>query len=340
VLGEGGFDPTVVVGGRLRAIGSGARLGTGTFLVAEADESDGSFLRLTPTIAVITNIDREHLDHWRGGIGEIQTAFVEFANKVPFYGLNVVCVEDPRTAEILPRLNRRVATYGLGPDVQYRVADVRAHDDWSLTFEVYERGFLLGRARLPVPGRHNALNAMAAVAVGRELEMKPASILRALESFAGVARRFELKGEEGGVLVVDDYGHHPNEIRAVLRAAREHSPRRRVVIFQPHRYTRTRDLLPEFGGAFADADVLFLAPIYPAGEAPIPGITTERLLEEIRASGHPDCRLAPDLAEIPEAVRSVTRHGDLVLTLGAGSVHKVGEALLKDLSARGVGAGT
>jgi UDP-N-acetylmuramate--alanine ligase len=338
VLGEGGFDPTVVVGGRLRAIGTGARLGTGSFLVAEADESDGSFLRLTPTIAVITNIDREHLDHWRGGIEEIQAAFVEFANKVPFYGLNVVCVEDPRTAEIVPRLNRRVSTYGLGPAVDYRVADVRTHDDFSITFEVYERGFLLGRARLPVPGRHNALNAVAAVAVGRELEMKPAAILRALESFAGVARRFEVKGEEGGVLVVDDYGHHPSEIRAVLRAAREHSTRRRVVVFQPHRYTRTRDLLEDFAGAFTDADVLFIAPIYPAGERPLAGITAERLLEEVRRAGHPDCRLAPDLAEIPDTVRRTARSGDLVLTLGAGSVHKVGEALLRELSARGVGA--
>jgi UDP-N-acetylmuramate--alanine ligase len=307
--------------------------------VAEADESDGSFLRLTPTIAVITNIDREHLDHWRGGIDEIQAAFAEFANKVPFYGLNVVCADDPRTVEILPRLRRRVVGYGTGPECHYRVSDVRAHDDFSLSFEVYERGFLLGRARLPVPGRHNALNSLAAVAVGRELEMKPAAILRALESFAGVARRFEIKGEEGGVLVVDDYGHHPSEIRAVLRAAREHSRRRRVVVFQPHRYTRTRDLLEEFAGAFADADVLMLAPIYPAGEPALPGITAERLLERIREAGHPDCRLAPELEEIPGVVRGMVQSGDLVLTLGAGSVYRVGEALLRELSARGVGAG-
>jgi UDP-N-acetylmuramate--alanine ligase len=338
VLAAGGLDPTVVVGGRVRALGTSARLGTGDFLVAEADESDGSFLRLSPAIAVITNIDLEHLDHWTGGIAEIQDAFVEFANKVPFYGLCVACVEDPRVREVLPRLDRRVATYAATRPAHFRVDDVRTHDDYSTTFDVFEKDFLLGRARIRMPGRHNALNALAAVAVGRELDLGAPVVLGALEAFEGVSRRFEIKGEESGVMVVDDYGHHPSEIRAVLRAAKEHGEHRVVALFQPHRYTRTRDLMAEFGGAFADADEVFVTSIYAAGEDPLEGVGAEGIVEAIRRSGHPACRLVPDPADLPEAVRPGLRAGDVVITLGAGNIYRAGEALLTELASHGAGA--
>ena len=338
VLAQGGLDPTVVVGGRLRAIGSNAFLGAGRFLVAEADESDGSFLRLSPSIAVITNLDREHLDHWKGGLPEIEQAFVDFANKVPFYGLCVVCVEDPIARALLPRLERRVVTYAATLAATYRVGDVRLHEDFTVSFDVFEKDFLLGRARLRMPGRHNALNALAAVAVGRELGLGTAPILRALETFEGVGRRFEVKGEEDGILVVDDYGHHPNEIAAVLRAAKDHTRRRLVVVFQPHRYTRTRDLLPEFSGCFDQADLLFLAPIYAAGEDPVPGVSEASIARELESRGHPECHLLEDVDGAPATIRPHLRSGDLVITLGAGNVTKLGDALLRELAAHGVGA--
>jgi len=338
VLAEGGLAPTVVVGGRLRAIGSNAFLGTGQFLVAEADESDGSFLKLNPSIAVITNIDREHLDHWKGGLAEIEDAFVSFANKIPFFGVAVVCLDDPEVRRILPRLERRVTTYGTGDEADYRVQNVTAHDDFSLGFDVFERDFLLGRARVRMPGRHNALNALAAVVVGRELGLGPKPILAALEGFEGVSRRFEIKGEENGVLVVDDYGHHPNEIRAVLRAAKEHGGRRVVVLFQPHRYSRTRDLLDDFAGCFADADLVFVAPIYPAGEDPIPGVTAEAIVQVVQAAGHPDCRAVATFDAVPTTVRPHLAPGDLVLSLGAGNIVQAGETLLAELSRHGAGA--
>jgi UDP-N-acetylmuramate--alanine ligase len=338
VLAQGGLDPTVVVGGRLRAIGSNAFLGAGRFLVAEADESDGSFLKLSPSIAVITNIDREHLDHWKGGLPEIEKAFLEFAGKVPFYGLCVVCAEDPVSRGLLPRLERRVVTYAASVPATYRVGDVCTHEDFTLSFDVFEKEFLLGRARLRMPGRHNALNALAAVAVGRELGLGSSAILAALESFEGVGRRFEAKGEEDGILVVDDYGHHPNEIAAVLRAAKDHSRRRTVVVFQPHRYTRTRDLLPEFAGCFDQADLLFIVPIYPAGEDPIPGVTEEAIAKAVVGHGHPACRHLEDLDGAAAAIRPLLRSGDLVITLGAGNITRLGDLLLRELASHGVGA--
>ncbi len=337
VLTQGSLDPTVVVGGRVRAMGTSAHLGAGRFLVAEADESDGSFLRLTPSIAVVTNIDREHLDHWKGGIEEIETAFVDFANKIPFYGLAVLCLDDPVVRGLLPRFERRRVTYGASDEADYRVADVRCHDDFSISFDVFERQFLLGRARLRMPGRHNALNALAAVAVGRELDMKATDILAALDGFSGVARRFEVKGEAAGVTVVDDYGHHPTEIAAVIGAAKEHSGRRVVVIFQPHRFTRTRDLLPEFADCFRDADQVFLTPIYSAGEDPLEGVTAERIAEGARRAGHPAIETLDDSQRVAETVHAHLRDNDLVLTLGAGSIYREGEALLALLGQRGVG---
>jgi len=338
VLGGGGFDPTVVVGGRLRAIGTSARLGTGQFLVAEADESDGSFLRLSPAIAVVTNIDREHLDHWTGGLPEIEDAFVTFINKVPFFGLAVLCAEDPVVRRVLPRIERRRVTYGVESPADYRVAQIRNEGDFTITFDVYEKEFLLGRARIRMPGRHNALNALAAVAVGRELDMKPKDILDALEGFEGVSRRFEIKGEEAGVLVVDDYGHHPTEIKAVLRAARDHARGRVVALFQPHRYTRTRDLLEEFSGCFGDADLVFVAPIYAAGEDPLEGSSAENIVREVTGQGHGGCRAVGVLEDLPAEVRPHLKSGDVVITLGAGNIFASGEKLLSELAEHGAGA--
>ncbi len=338
VLAQGGLDPTLVVGGRVKALGTNAMMGAGPFLVAEADESDGSFLRLNPSIAVITNIDREHLDHWTGGLPEIEDAFVSFANKIPFYGVAVVCTDNPVVKRLIPRFDRRIVTYGTEDSATYRVQDIRPSDDFSISFDVFEKEFLLGRARLRMPGTHNALNALAAVAVGRELGLGSTTILRALETFEGVARRFEVKGEENGVLVVDDYGHHPTEIMAVLRAAREHSSRRVVVLFQPHRYSRTLAHLDEFATSFADADLVFVAPIYPAGEEPVVGLSGQTIVEKVREQGHPDCRYIDDLDDLPRAVRPELLDGDLVITLGAGSIYRSGERLLEELVQHGAGA--
>ena len=337
VLAEGGFDPTVVVGGRLRSFGTNARLGRGDFLVAEADESDGSFLRLSPSIAVVTNIDREHLDHWTGGLDQIRDAFVTFVNKVPFFGLAVLCSEDETVRGVLPRIERRHVTYGIAPPAEYRVAEIRTEPDFTTTFDVFEREFLLGRARIRMPGRHNALNALAAVVVGRELDMPARRILDALEAFEGVARRFEIKGEEAGVLVVDDYGHHPSEIRAVLQAAKEHSGRRVVALFQPHRYTRTRDLREEFGDCFDAADLVFVAPIYPAGEPPLEGVSAENIVEEVQRHGRPPCRFVAELDAMASEVRPHLQPGDVVITLGAGDIYQVGGRLLAELADHGVG---
>jgi UDP-N-acetylmuramate--alanine ligase len=338
ILRAGGLDPTVLVGALWDNVGSNAVLGAGRYFVAEADESDGSFALLSPQVTVITNLDREHLDHWKGGLPEIEQAFVDFANKVPFYGLCVVCAEDPLSRGLLPKLERRIVTYGATVPATFRVGSVTTHEDFSLSFDVYEKDFLLGRARLRMPGRHNALNALAAVAVGRELGLGAGVIFAALERFEGVGRRFEVKGEEDGILVVDDYGHHPNEIAAVLRSAKDHSRRRTVVVFQPHRYTRTRDLLPEFAGCFDQADLVFVAPIYSAGEDPIPGADSDSIVQQLVERGHPACRALSDLEGAPAAIRPHLRSGDLVITLGAGSITRLGDALLRELADHGVGA--
>ena len=337
VLAGGGLDPTVVVGGRLKGMDANAHLGEGRFLVAEADESDGSFLRLSPSIAVITNIDAEHLDYWTGGLEQIKDAFVEFANKVPFYGLDVVCLENPVVQQVLPRLGKRVATYGYAGTADFQAWEIESREDLSTTFEAFEGDLSLGRLRVRMPGKHNALNALAAVAVGRELEIPAEAIREALDGFEGVARRFEIKGDEAGILVVDDYGHHPTEIAAVLKAAKNHSGRRLVALFQPHRYTRTRDLLESFGRCFYDADLLFVTDIYPAGEEPIEGLTGERITEEVSRHGHRACRYVADVDELPAAVYPHLRPGDLVVTLGAGSIYRAGEALVGELARRGLG---
>jgi UDP-N-acetylmuramate--alanine ligase len=328
VLDRGGLDPTVVVGGRLGVLGSGARLGRGEFLVAEADESDRSFLKLTPTLAVVTNIDREHLDAYRD-LADIKEAFLGFVNKVPFYGAAVMCLDDAPVQDILPRVERRVVTYGLTPKASVSVRDL-ALSPTGASYTATFGGRPLGSVTLAVPGSHNVANSLAAVAVGLDLEVAFEAIKSGLESFTGVDRRFQVRGEAGGVLVIDDYGHHPTEIRATLEALRRRAGgRRTLVLFQPHRFTRTRALWDEFARAFDQADVLILTDIYPASEEPIEGVTAEGLARAIAANGHPRVSWAGDLKAAADALAKETHEGDVVLTLGAGSVWTAGEELLR-----------
>jgi UDP-N-acetylmuramate--alanine ligase len=328
VLVHGGFDPTVVIGGRLNAFGSNALLGKGDFLVAEADESDGSFLKLSPAIAVITNIDREHLDHY-AGLAEIQTAFVSFANKVPFYGAAVLCLDDPNVQAIIPRIERRILTYGAREPADITASDINFRD-FGVCFRVQRSGQPLGVIHLQVPGRHSVLNALAAIATGLEIEIPFNKIAAALESFHNADRRFQIKGQRKGVLIVDDYGHHPTEIRATLEAARNATDRRIVAVFQPHRYTRSRALENEFAFAFGQADLLVVMPIYAAGEDPLPGVTAERMTKLIQKSGHGDACYVAGFAEAQQILAERLREGDLLITLGAGDVWKIGEELLKN----------
>ncbi len=329
VLSEAGLDPTVVVGGRLTGLGSNARLGQGEFLVAEADESDGSFLLLFPTVAVITNIDREHMDHY-GTEEALETAFVDFANKVPFYGAVVACLDDPRVQAALPRIRKRILTYGLSAQADVSARNVRREGGASL-FEVMLRGEPKLEVSLSLPGEHNVLNALAAVAVGTELEVAPERIAQALSGFSGVDRRSQVIGEAAGILVMDDYAHHPSELQATLRGLREAYGRRLVAVFQPHRYSRTRDLFERFLTAFYGADVLVVTDVYPAGEAPQPGATGEALVDGIRVHGHKDVEFVAEPARVAEFLESRLRSGDVVVTLGAGNVWQVGEALLRRL---------
>jgi UDP-N-acetylmuramate--alanine ligase len=326
ILAQCGLDPTIVVGGRLLAMGTNAKLGASQYLVAEADESDGSFLRLPPTIAVVTNIDEEHLDHY-ANIEEIHDAFARFTNKVPFYGSAVLCLDDPHVQAIIPRLDKRRVTYGMQTQADVRGQIVSLSDEGT-RFEVFQGDAHLGSVHLRMPGEHNVLNALAALAVGLELELAFPRMAKALEEFLGVARRFEIRAVEHDVVFVDDYGHHPTEIAATLRAAKRCYSRRMVVVFQPHRYTRTQFLLQQFATAFFDADVLFLAPIYAASEDPIPGITSARLAAEIREHGHKSVEPIEDKEELTNAVASTIERGDLVLTLGAGDVTALNEVLV------------
>jgi len=341
VLERAGLDPTAVIGGRLRAFGSNARLGNGQHMVVEADESDRSFLKLSPTLAVITNIDREHMEAY-GSFEDLQQAFVDFANKVPFYGAVVACADDAELARILPRLVRRATTYGIdAPDVAVGAIDV-ALDGFGSTCTVVYRdprekavpAVPLGRLRLQVPGRHSVLNALAAVAVGLELGVPYDVIASALEEFMGAERRFEIRGVVGGITVVDDYGHHPTEIAAVLAAARAAAPARVVVAFQPHRYSRTAQLMPDFAAALSTADEVVLTEIYAASEAPIPGVTVEALAEAVNRRRATPVTVVKSLAAIPGAVADLARAGDLVITLGAGSIGSVPAALMRELERR------
>jgi UDP-N-acetylmuramate--alanine ligase len=326
VLTTGGLDPTVVIGGRVKALRSGAKLGRGEFMVAEADESDGSFLKMKPTIAVVTNIDREHLDHYRD-LGEIQDAFVRFVSRVPFYGAAVVCLDEPNLRAILPRIDRKVVTYGLSSDADLVATDVE-FDGFGSSFVARWRGRKLGSVRLQVPGRHSVYNGLAAIATGLELDIAFSKIAKALARFQGVDRRFQRKGEAFGATVIDDYGHHPTEILATLAAAREGFGARTVVAFQPHRYSRTRALLEEFGRAFVQADRVIVTSVYAAGEAPLPNIDGAAVADALVRHGHPAVSYEPKLERIPNRLKGLVLPGDLVITLGAGDIWKVGDAFL------------
>jgi UDP-N-acetylmuramate--alanine ligase len=326
VLVHGGFDPTAVIGGRLNAFGSNAKLGKGDFLVAEADESDGSFLKLSPTIAVVTNIDREHLDHY-ASLEEIQSAFVSFANKVPFYGAVVLCLDDPNVQAIIPQIDRRIITYGTSNQADLIASHIE-FQDFGAACRIRYKADPIGLLRLRIPGEHGVLNSLAAVATGLELEIPFEKIESALGSFQNADRRFQVKGEKDGILIVDDYGHHPTEIIATLSAARHACDRRIVTVFQPHRYSRTKALEEDFARAFNHTDVLVVLPIYAAGEELIPGITAERLAGQIKKFGHRDVSYAPNFAAAHDLLKEKLQNGDLLLTLGAGDVWKVGEEFL------------
>jgi UDP-N-acetylmuramate--alanine ligase len=360
VLSAGGLDPTVVVGGRVDALGSNARLGTTQYLVAEADESDRTFLKLSPILAVVTNLDREHMDCYHD-MADVERAFVDFMDRVPFYGAVTACIDNALLKGILPRVRRRVFTYGMAAEADYRLELLDSGKTPSepgqtpsaqpgqgsgfSRFQVHTSSGPLGPFELHVPGRHNVLNATAAVAIGRQLEMTPGKIAEGIANFRGVDRRFQQRGTACGVTVVDDYGHHPTEIRATLAAARECARGRIHVVFQPHRYSRTLDLLEEFSGAFADADTVIVLPIYAASEEPIPGVTAERLAERIKSengwSGEgaaekngPHVEFAPEFAEAVFAVVAAAHEGDMILTLGAGSVSQLAPQILAALESK------
>jgi UDP-N-acetylmuramate--alanine ligase len=337
VLAAGGLDPTVVVGGRVDALGSNARLGKSQYLVAEADESDRSFLKLSPILSVVTNIDREHMDCYRN-MRDVKQTFLDFMDRVPFYGGIVVCNDDPLVRRLLPQVRRRVLTYGTrrGSDFHIKPGDAlfdTAEGRPVSRFHVTYRGQDLGEFRLHVPGAHNVLNATAAIAVGIGLDIPAEQIRTALENFRGVDRRFQLRGKAGGVSVIDDYGHHPTEIRATLAAALQCGFRKIHVVFQPHRYTRTQLLMDEFATAFANADSLFVLDIYAASEPPIEGITGEVLARRIREKGTKTVSYVASFAEAVALVSAVAQPGDMILTLGAGSVSQIGPLILERLEA-------
>ena len=332
VLGGGGLDPTIVVGGRVDALGSNARLGNSQYLVAEADESDRSFLKLSPILGVVTNLDREHMDCYRD-MADVESAFLQFMDGVPFYGATTACLDNPLLAAILSRVRRKVYTYGEHEAADFRLRILPKQPHCHSTFEVTYNGIAMGPFSLHVPGRHNVLNATAAVAIGVQLGVSPAQIIEGLATFRGVDRRFQIKGTASGVTVVDDYGHHPTEILATLRAARDCGYARVHLLFQPHRYTRTRDLLAEFATAFNDADTVQVLDIYAASEEPIPGITGQSLAETIQLSHPGRVSYAPTIREAIEALVAEARPDDVIVTLGAGSVSQAAPLFLEALSA-------
>ena len=337
VLSHGGLDPTVVVGGKVNHLGTTAKLGQGPYLVAEADESDGSFLHLSPTIAVVTNIDPEHLDHYVGGMEEVRRTFIDFVNRIPFYGLAVLCVDHPEVQAILPHVTKRVLTYGLSPQAELAARQV-TFDGPRTSFELVRHGEPVGRFELPMLGEHNVENALAVLAVAHELGVSDEAAREALADFDGVDRRFSVRGEVDGVMVVDDYGHHPAEIRATLKGARQAYPARRVLAaFQPHRYSRTEALLDDFAGAFNDAEVVRFAPVYAAGEAPRPGITSETVAEAVRGHGHRDVHTVGSVDEAVQVLLEIAQSGDLIIFFGARDIGRGGRALTAALRTRAGG---
>jgi len=332
VLEAGGYDPTIIVGGRLNTIGSNAKLGEGDFIVAEADESDRSFLYLSPFIAVLTNIDEEHLDHY-GNLDEIKKTFINFANKVPFYCPVILCLDDPNLQSIIPGIERKIITYGFSPQ-----ADIQARDfnfvNFSSSSTLYAYGKKLGRLKLNVPGKHNILNALAATAVGLDLEISPRTIFTALENYTGTGRRFELKKIIQDIMIIEDYAHHPTEIKATLEAARTGWDKRLVVVFQPHRYSRLSRLMNEFATSFNQADILIITEIYPAGEDPINGVNGQALYEEIKRFGHKNVIYEPVLTKLPDLLSSLLIPNDLLLVLGAGNINRIIPEIIIKLEGR------
>jgi len=327
ILSAADFDPTMVVGGRLHGLDTGAKLGYGEFLVAEADESDGSFLKLSPTIAIVTNIDNDHLDHY-GSVEELEKTFLEFANKVPFYGWAILCLDDPGVRKILPFIDRKYYTYALNSDADFIARNI-IYQDWEIEFDAYFQNKKLGQVKLHLPGKHNISNALAAIACTVNLDIDFSVISRALSEFKGIERRLQIKGEKNGITVIDDYGHHPREIEATLGAIRQRWTKSRlIVIFQPHRYTRTKILADEFGRAFTQADLIRLMEIYPAGEKPIPGVSAKLIYDALEKNGKNVTMFASE--QVNKLVKEL-KPGDIVLTLGAGDVWKLGEKLLEKL---------
>jgi UDP-N-acetylmuramate--alanine ligase len=329
ILSSAGVDPTVVIGGKLDSIKSNAKLGQGDYLVAEADESDGSFLYLTPTISVVTNIDPDHLDYY-GDMDEMLGAYLDFINKLPFYGLAVLYIDNKNVQLLLPKIKKRFITYGMSAQADLQATDIE-FKGMKASFSLRFKGETVGRLSIGMPGIHNINNALAAIAIAMEMDI-PFDVIRgALSGFGGIERRFQVKGEADGIMVVDDYGHHPEEIKATLSAAKGGWDKRVVVVFQPHRYTRTRDLFNDFVTAFNDADTLILTDIYAAGEKEIEGITGERLFEEIERHGHRDVSFVPDRNNLPAFLREKARAGDMVITMGAGNIWEAGSLFLDEL---------
>lgn len=330
IVQHSGLDPTIIIGGKVDALGGNAKLGKGDFLVAEADESDKSFLHLPSTIAIVTNIDNDHLNNY-GTIQNIKDAFVDFVNRIPFYGMAILCQDDENVKSILARIKKPYMTYGFSPQADLQAKNL-TFENFGASFEVWKEDKKLGEARCNVPGKHNVLNSLAALACGMEIGLTFEQVSQGLAQFRGVRRRFELKGEKGGIKIFDDYGHHPTEIKATLAAARKAWPGRIVTLFQPHRYSRTQDCYDDFVKSFDDADAVFVADIYPAGEAPIAGISSEKLSEDIRQNGHKSVEFVGDAKGAAVKVAGKLQPGDLFLTLGAGNVYAAGEQLLKILN--------
>ena len=332
ILAQGGLDPTVVIGGKLKSIGSNAVLGKGDFIVAEADESDGSFLKFSPAIAVVTNIDREHLDYYKD-LATIKTVFLDFIDRIPFYGLAILCLDNESIQDLIPKIKKRFTTYGMSSQADFQIRDVEFEKRRS-RFSVYRQGDKLGRFTLNLPGIHNVYNATAGIATGVELDVSLEAIETALQSMEGVQRRLEIKGEVNGITVVDDYGHHPTEIKTTLQAIEECWPdNRKVIVFQPHRYTRTQALFDDFTRSFYQSDVLLVLPIYAAGEPKIEGVNGRDLCEGIKAHGHKEVFCAEGKEDAIAYLNKIINPGDVLLTLGAGDVWQIGMELLKELSA-------